>query len=387
VFESRSPTPSPRQPFPAPLLFDDPRLLLPPRARLVMMPAPSPSVDEVARLADGLVKLRNINPVALAVWKGDAQLLEELLERLGDGPTRNSNEAGENNSVEPGSVASWDRMVDPSKGDLSSGDTALQLAFRLGNLRAAMRLLDAGALVNARGRGPHQFAPVQHALYFTSAKMLENNPGVQDALAFADEESFTQGKPLMARPAYANDPKAAPLPLPTRRALNLGEHVARRCIMLTNERAKEKWLTDKQPRLSKALRDLPDFAFALKFNVRSWIPLLGRVLPKDTCHVWKVGSRSVCAVWWMLPFIVVVVVVVVDVGTTCDVCLVPCGIMVHQLTGCGVVWCGVVCCFGLPAPPVCSLLLLVLQDSTGLHLGRLRVVELEAWPPVVHLLW
>lgn len=44
------------------------------------------------------------------------------------------------------------------------------------------------------------------------------------------------------------------------------------------------------PALHAALSRLPDFELTLKFTFQTWVPLLGRLLPSDTCIVTKVGS-------------------------------------------------------------------------------------------------
>ncbi|KAM8838211.1 ankyrin repeat domain-containing protein 13C-A-like isoform 3-T3 [Synchiropus picturatus] len=46
---------------------------------------------------------------------------------------------------------------------------------------------------------------------------------------------------------------------------------------------------DKRPKLLKALRELGDFYLELHWDFQSWVPLLSRMLPSDTCKISKQG--------------------------------------------------------------------------------------------------
>ncbi|RVE61753.1 hypothetical protein OJAV_G00175800 [Oryzias javanicus] len=46
---------------------------------------------------------------------------------------------------------------------------------------------------------------------------------------------------------------------------------------------------DKRPKLLKALRELGDFYLELHWDFQSWVPLLSRILPSDTCKIYKQG--------------------------------------------------------------------------------------------------
>uniref|UniRef100_A0A8C1LT69 Ankyrin repeat domain 13C n=1 Tax=Cyprinus carpio TaxID=7962 RepID=A0A8C1LT69_CYPCA len=46
---------------------------------------------------------------------------------------------------------------------------------------------------------------------------------------------------------------------------------------------------DKRPRLLKALKELGDFYLELHWDFQSWVPLLSRILPSDTCKIYKQG--------------------------------------------------------------------------------------------------
>ncbi|XP_067941154.1 ankyrin repeat domain-containing protein 13C-like [Watersipora subatra] len=46
-----------------------------------------------------------------------------------------------------------------------------------------------------------------------------------------------------------------------------------------------------RPGVQQALNDLDDFQLALKWEFHSWVPLVSRLLPCDTCHLYKKGCR------------------------------------------------------------------------------------------------
>ena len=49
-------------------------------------------------------------------------------------------------------------------------------------------------------------------------------------------------------------------------------------------------LTNRLARLSANIAEIPDFYMEFSFEFSSWVPLVGRFLPKDTCRMWKRGS-------------------------------------------------------------------------------------------------
>ncbi|KAF6025315.1 hypothetical protein EB796_016370 [Bugula neritina] len=46
-----------------------------------------------------------------------------------------------------------------------------------------------------------------------------------------------------------------------------------------------------QPAVQKALEELDDFRLTLKWEFHSWVPLVSRFLPCDTCHIYKKGCH------------------------------------------------------------------------------------------------
>uniref|UniRef100_A0A7E4VRU1 ANK_REP_REGION domain-containing protein n=1 Tax=Panagrellus redivivus TaxID=6233 RepID=A0A7E4VRU1_PANRE len=49
-------------------------------------------------------------------------------------------------------------------------------------------------------------------------------------------------------------------------------------------------LTTRKPHLMKVLGQLDDFYMEIKWDFQSWVPLLSRVLPSDTCKIYKHGT-------------------------------------------------------------------------------------------------
>jgi hypothetical protein len=122
-----------------------------------------------------------------------------------------------------------------------SGETALALALRSGHVEIAQLLLEAGAVMRIRDRDTW---PLTYA-----------------AVALARRD-----------PLFAS-----------------------RVLLLAGEQAADE-ARRRGPYLHRALAAVPDFTATMEFNFSTWMPLLGRVLPSDTCTIRKVraGLRLDC---------------------------------------------------------------------------------------------
>ena len=61
------------------------------------------------------------------------------------------------------------------------------------------------------------------------------------------------------------------------------------CLKKLKKQSRVK-IEEKQPELTNALADIPDFYVEIKWDFHSWIPLISRFLPSDTCKLYKRNS-------------------------------------------------------------------------------------------------
>lgn len=50
-------------------------------------------------------------------------------------------------------------------------------------------------------------------------------------------------------------------------------------------------LKERQPAIKAVLQAMPDFQLELRWEFYSWLPIVKRFLPSDTCHIWKRGHQ------------------------------------------------------------------------------------------------
>lgn len=50
-------------------------------------------------------------------------------------------------------------------------------------------------------------------------------------------------------------------------------------------------LKERQPAIKAVLQAMPDFYLELRWEFYSWLPIVKRFLPSDTCHIWKRGHQ------------------------------------------------------------------------------------------------
>lgn len=61
------------------------------------------------------------------------------------------------------------------------------------------------------------------------------------------------------------------------------------CLKKLKKQSRVK-IEEKQPELTNALSEIQDFYVEIKWDFHSWIPLISRFLPSDTCKLYKKGS-------------------------------------------------------------------------------------------------
>lgn len=64
------------------------------------------------------------------------------------------------------------------------------------------------------------------------------------------------------------------------------EHLVATMLFLNKKEAIET-LANRKPYLLKMLTNLNDFYLELKWDFQTWIPLLSKILPSDTCKIYK----------------------------------------------------------------------------------------------------
>jgi len=53
----------------------------------------------------------------------------------------------------------------------------------------------------------------------------------------------------------------------------------------------QKAYEDRLPKLVAHLGGIPDFYMEIKWEIQSWIPLVGKLAPSDTFKIWKKGGQ------------------------------------------------------------------------------------------------
>nr|XP_057922468.1 ankyrin repeat domain-containing protein 13C-like isoform X2 [Doryrhamphus excisus] len=76
---------------------------------------------------------------------------------------------------------------------------------------------------------------------------------------------------------------------PLAEAISYGDRQMITAILRKLKQQSRESVEDKRPKLLKALRELGDFYLELHWDFQSWVPLLSRMLPSDTCKIYKQG--------------------------------------------------------------------------------------------------
>uniref|UniRef100_A0A3Q3X955 Ankyrin repeat domain-containing protein n=1 Tax=Mola mola TaxID=94237 RepID=A0A3Q3X955_MOLML len=76
---------------------------------------------------------------------------------------------------------------------------------------------------------------------------------------------------------------------PLAEAISYGDRQMITAILRKLKQQSRDNVEDKSPKLLKALRELGDFYLELHWDFQSWVPLLSKMLPSDTCKIYKQG--------------------------------------------------------------------------------------------------
>ncbi|MFT7801588.1 ankyrin repeat domain-containing protein 13C-A-like [Arapaima gigas] len=76
---------------------------------------------------------------------------------------------------------------------------------------------------------------------------------------------------------------------PLAEAISYGDRQMIMTLLRKLKQQSRESVEDKRPRLLKALEELGDFYLELHWDFQSWVPLLSRILPSDTCKIYKQG--------------------------------------------------------------------------------------------------
>ncbi|XP_035655623.1 ankyrin repeat domain-containing protein 13C-like isoform X1 [Oncorhynchus keta] len=76
---------------------------------------------------------------------------------------------------------------------------------------------------------------------------------------------------------------------PLAEAISYGDRQMITAILRKLKQQSRESVADKRPKLLRALKELGDFYFELHWDFQSWVPLLSRILPSDTCKIYKQG--------------------------------------------------------------------------------------------------
>uniref|UniRef100_A0A8C9S0Y1 Ankyrin repeat domain 13C n=1 Tax=Scleropages formosus TaxID=113540 RepID=A0A8C9S0Y1_SCLFO len=76
---------------------------------------------------------------------------------------------------------------------------------------------------------------------------------------------------------------------PLAEAISYGDRQMITALLRKLKQQSRESVEDKRPRLLKALKELGDFYLELHWDFQSWVPLLSRILPSDTCKIYKQG--------------------------------------------------------------------------------------------------
>ncbi|XP_071800336.1 ankyrin repeat domain-containing protein 13C-like isoform X2 [Asterias amurensis] len=78
---------------------------------------------------------------------------------------------------------------------------------------------------------------------------------------------------------------------PLAEAVSRGDRQTITMLLRKLKQQSRELLEAKRPQLIQALEDLGDFYLELRWDFQSWVPLVSRMLPSDTCRILKRGTR------------------------------------------------------------------------------------------------
>ncbi|XP_066298013.1 ankyrin repeat domain-containing protein 13C-like isoform X1 [Branchiostoma lanceolatum] len=76
---------------------------------------------------------------------------------------------------------------------------------------------------------------------------------------------------------------------PLAEAISYGDRQTITSLLRKLKQQSRQTLEEKRPELLQALQELGDFYLELKWDFHSWVPLVSRILPSDTCRIYKSG--------------------------------------------------------------------------------------------------
>ncbi|XP_035699714.1 ankyrin repeat domain-containing protein 13C-like [Branchiostoma floridae] len=76
---------------------------------------------------------------------------------------------------------------------------------------------------------------------------------------------------------------------PLAEAISYGDRQTITSLLRKFKQQSRETLEEKRPELLQALKELGDFYLELKWDFHSWVPLVSRILPSDTCRIYKSG--------------------------------------------------------------------------------------------------
>ncbi|XP_072032629.1 ankyrin repeat domain-containing protein 13C-like [Amphiura filiformis] len=78
---------------------------------------------------------------------------------------------------------------------------------------------------------------------------------------------------------------------PLAEAISYGDRQTITILLRKLKQQSRETLEAKRPQLIAALEELGDFYLEIRWDFQSWVPLLSRMLPSDTCYIYKKGTR------------------------------------------------------------------------------------------------
>ncbi|XP_032821926.2 ankyrin repeat domain-containing protein 13C-like [Petromyzon marinus] len=78
---------------------------------------------------------------------------------------------------------------------------------------------------------------------------------------------------------------------PLAEAISYGDRQMITTLLRKLKQQSREHVEEKRPRLLKALRELGNFYLELHWDFQSWVPLVSRMLPSDTCKIYKHGTN------------------------------------------------------------------------------------------------
>lgn len=78
---------------------------------------------------------------------------------------------------------------------------------------------------------------------------------------------------------------------PLAEAVSYGSRLAIKCVLARIKRQSKASLEERRPQLVETLKNLQDFQMDIKWEFHSWVPIISRWLPSDTCKISKKGSN------------------------------------------------------------------------------------------------